>query len=266
MGAQITIVKDAVPNASRNFAFKGTLGEFKLDDPTTDDGDQYTNRRTFNVLPGVFTIDENLSDGWTLNNIVCSPAAKATVDLANQNVTISVVSGDHVTCTFLNDAPTTGAITAIKYYDANCNGIYDPAVDHWLSDWTMTVYTLNMTPIAAGETDNAGQVSFPNLSAGDYVVCETPKAGWNNSQPSIFGYSAPGIDYPCYKVDVDAGDLTVVKFGNFDFSAVIAAAADVATEGVAHFDLLSDADQRLYEEKWSEFTLDHKIFMPLITQ
>jgi hypothetical protein len=266
MGAQITIVKDAVPNASRNFAFNGSLGEFKLDDPTTDDGDRYTHQRTFNVLPGVFTIHENLSDGWTLNTIVCSPAANATVDLANQTVTISVVSGDHVTCTFVNDAPTTGAITALKYYDANCNGIYDSAVDHWLAEWTMTVYTLNMTPIASGQTDNTGRVSFPSLSPGDYVVCETPKAGWTNSQPSIFGYRAPWLDHPCYKVEVDAGDLTIVKFGNFDFDAVLAASADVGTEGVAHFDLLSDLDQRLYEEGVNEFTLEYNSFLPLISQ
>ena len=259
-GGEITIIKNARPNSTRNFRFAGSFGEFFLDDPDTDDGDSYHGNRTFNVLPGEFTVQEKLSGGWTLSRIDCSVTGSAMVirQLASQQVVINVTGASRVICVFTNDAPTTGDVIAKKYYDANCNGFYDTG-DYWLANWKMTVYTAAHTPIASALTNQSGETTFPDLAPGDYVVCEEQQAGWTNSQPSIFGYNAPDIGQPCYKFDLDAGDVAKVKFGNFNHPAVLSASVATAQEGVVKYSRLQEST-----EQEAEMRLLQQIFLPIM--
>lgn len=255
IGGEITIIKDSRPNSTRNFRFVGSFGTFYLDDPATDDGDLYRGTRTFNVLPGEFTVQEKLSDGWTLSRIDCSVVGSATVSrqLASQQVVVKVTGASRVICVFTNDAPTTSDVIAKKYYDANCNGFYDTS-DYWLADWKMTVYTAAHIPVASALTNQSGIATFPGLAPGDYVVCEEQQAGWTNSQPSVFGYNAPDIGQPCYKVSLDAGDVAWIKFGNFNHPAVLSASAATAKEGVIKYSRLED----------EETTTQQQIFLPIM--
>ncbi len=103
----ITLIKDAQPNAPRNFRFSGGLGVFVLDDANPDDGDAYVGSKSFTVSPGSYIVTESAATGWPLTSIACNPAASATVNLANRRVTINAGAGASVTCTFINSRTAT---------------------------------------------------------------------------------------------------------------------------------------------------------------
>lgn len=103
--AQITLKKDAQPDTGTNFEFYGAWGtHFALDDITPDDNDIYPNSLHFYALPGSYNFSEVSQAGWVLTSITCDQPGKGTVDMPNNSVTIAVVAGDNVTCTFTNVA------------------------------------------------------------------------------------------------------------------------------------------------------------------
>jgi hypothetical protein len=97
----ITIIKDAVPNSSQDFAFTTTgagLSAFSLDD---DSDPAVSNQRTYSGLAaGTYTIVESSTTGWTLTALTCSSGGVA--NLAMRTATVTLAAGAHVTCTFTN--------------------------------------------------------------------------------------------------------------------------------------------------------------------
>ncbi|MFN8446955.1 MAG: hypothetical protein U0175_39540 [Caldilineaceae bacterium] len=109
--AKITFVKDAQPNTIDDFEFYGAWGlHFALDDPDSDDGDIYPKSLTIYVppseLPGSYDFSEVGKSGWYLASIDCDQPGKVTLDMSQNKVSISVVAGDDITCTFVNVAGT----------------------------------------------------------------------------------------------------------------------------------------------------------------
>ena len=107
---KITIVKDAQPNDCKDFNFSGTLGSFVLD----DDGDATEciidpiNRdqsKTFENLAvnTSYTVNETVPNFWNLNSpIVCTGVDASQITQVANGITISLLPGNEVTCTFVN--------------------------------------------------------------------------------------------------------------------------------------------------------------------
>lgn len=101
----ITIIQDSVADAPQDFTYTGCAGvqcgPFVLDD---DSDPTLSNTGTAEgLLPGTYTVTQAPTAGWVLDDINCDTLEQ--VDLANGRVTITLVAGEDVTCTFLNRSP-----------------------------------------------------------------------------------------------------------------------------------------------------------------
>jgi len=138
-------------------------------------------------------VDVDLVTSGTITNSVSVTSDIADPDSANNAVT------EDTTVLQL-----TGAITTHKFHDLNGNGILD-AGEPGLSGWEIRLYTgSDCVPPALtnGFTDASGNVTFSNLTPGDYSVSEMLQAGWQNTADL------------CQDVTLAAGGSEVVKFGN----------------------------------------------------
>ena len=87
----ITIVKEASLESTQSFQFTSTtdMESFSL----IDDGSA-KNRLTIYVEPGLYQVDELLSEGWALEKAIC--------DNGDPVDAITVGAGETVECTFYN--------------------------------------------------------------------------------------------------------------------------------------------------------------------
>jgi len=218
--ASLTIVKAALPNDAQDFAFyafglnSGSIMPFLLDDDTGAVGENtlLSNSKTFNLLPGSFSVTENFDNpvpvtGWDLTGIICTSSAGTTVgtvDLVNRAFTVDLAAGDNVTCTFTNTKETTatGSICGIKFNDINGNGVQD-AGELGIPNWQIS---LGLPTMPGVTTDAKGAYCFHNLPAGTYTVSETVQAPWQQTFPP-----APGS----HRVTLAAGETILGQnFGN----------------------------------------------------
>jgi protocatechuate 3,4-dioxygenase beta subunit len=108
------------------------------------------------LLPGNYTVTENLKAGWT----PVTPASR----------TITLAPGEHrVLEPFINAAVI--GLTIIKFNDANKNGIYDKN-ESGLSGWTFTVEGPNGFSAKTDPTNTDGITILKGLVPGSYVVKE----------------------------------------------------------------------------------------------
>jgi len=222
--ATITIALDARPNLPTDLGFGGNLGGFLLDDPDVDDGDAYTNTRTFNVVPGVYTVRRNNPTGWFTTNIDCVPTSGAATNVPQRSATLTVANGDAVTCTFTVDRAV--QITARAFNDIvrnNANLGQRNAADPWLDNWSMSVSTSPTATVASGQTAAttiAGlyQINFPSLRPGDYTVCTVlPDGSWTPTTPTALD---PNFGKYCKAVTLTPGQIATVLFGAYQGSVV----------------------------------------------
>lgn len=111
----IAIVEDsAVADAPQDFSFTGCLGtgcsQWSMDDdrdPALPDHVVGTG-----LAPGTYTITQAAVPGWDLTALTCDTGES--VSLADRRATITLTAGEHVTCTFRNDAAT---VTVIQEVD-----------------------------------------------------------------------------------------------------------------------------------------------------
>ncbi len=205
----ITIVEDTQPDSPTNFKFTGSFGGFILDNPAVDDGDTYSNSKTFNVQPGTYTFRQTKSAGWLTTDIICNPLGDTRADLSLNNVQVTVGGGDNVTCTFVNQRP--GRLSAKVYNDLNFD-LRRNAGEPWLANWDVQLYVYSPSETPASQWTNAtGQALFSNLKPGNYTVCEVLQTGWDNLSPRGLD---PIFGQPCYSVEVKPGLTTQVQFGN----------------------------------------------------
>jgi hypothetical protein len=220
----ITITIDAQPNSRQNFFFAGDLGFFRLDDITPEDGDPFSLSRTFEVEPGVYTVREHVPGNFLLTDIHCDPATGGTVDLANNQVTITVTGNSDITCTFTNQRKS--IVRALKYKDQNGNArrnFGEPP----LAGWRMLLYDAQGTliPTENDRTNVLGKEGYSGLRPGNYTICEALRAGWFNTQPGLID---PTYQQPCYRLTVGPGQIAQVYFGNVNHPLASAAQSDVA--------------------------------------
>ncbi len=233
----ITIVQDAQPASNTNFRFGGNLGTFRLDDPETDDGDSFTDSQTFTVDDRSYVIRQQVFMNWSLAEINCSPSSNAVVDLSKNKVTIDVVEGEDVTCTFVNQRR--GEIHARKFNDLNADGGYSNN-EPWMEGWTMELYDKQQLgyPSVTQETAANGRADFFKVAAGDYAVCEVEQSGWTHTRPSTLDSQ---FGQPCYNVTLQSGQALWMRFGNSQTQPLRGATMSDLNEVVVT--LLPDTDE-----------------------
>lgn len=108
----ITVVQDTVPGAPQDFRFTGCLGsgcsQFSLDDDGSADATLPDRVSGSAMSPGTYTITQAAVPGWDLAELTCDTGEH--VDLAARRATITLTSGENVTCRF---TARSGAITLV---------------------------------------------------------------------------------------------------------------------------------------------------------
>ena len=151
------------------------------------------------LSPGDYTVCETLKDGWGNTE----PAGDTPC------YTITLEANEQVRLHFGNYEvdPPLAYIRAGKYYDYNHNGQCDDP-NCPLNDWEICLdgdckITRDICMLCGGCTN------YWEVEPGTYTLCETPKAGWVNSDP--------GVHPPCKGVTtVTAGEFLCVPFGNWE--------------------------------------------------
>lgn len=259
--ATITMLKDAQPNSVQDFTFYGAYGKFKLDDAVPDDVDGVPNSITYDaVLPGIHNFTEATFPSWYLAAIECTPKEKASVDLPNRRLTLSVLPGDNITCTWVNQRRIT--LQASKFNDLNGDSLFTPA-EPYLPGWEMVLYTGQNLRLLGKVTDDNGSVVFNNRIPGTYTVCETPKAGWTNTLP---GQIDPMIGIPCYNFTLQPGQNASVLFGNTQGAVVRPLEEIDPNSGVTVGDLSDINEPESEEESEEESVVNPKVFLPMISR
>jgi hypothetical protein len=146
------------------FQFNGDFGSFPLD--TT--GGNPDSASFTNLLPGTYMVSEVVPSNWTLSDISCSGATNSTITIGGAggftpgdlSVTIDLVDGESIFCTFVNDAD--GSITVSK--------TTDPSGSAQSFDFTGAI-TASLT-----DGQSSSTIMVP---AGNYDVTESAVAGWD---------------------------------------------------------------------------------------
>lgn len=179
--ASLNIVKNVVTSndtdRAQDFNFTTTgngLAGFALDDdsdPVLPDSKVFTQ-----LVPGNFSVTEQATTGWDMSNLSCDDAE--TTDVNESSVTIALVAGANVTCTFTNTERAKVIVT--KYNDLNRNGQFDPneptLPESTLPSWTISLDAQQQVTGADGTT------TFNNVKPNQiYSVGEVQQTGWHLS-------------------------------------------------------------------------------------
>jgi hypothetical protein len=197
----ITIALSTQPQSSSPFSFSSTLGKFTL-------GGSNPASMTFEVPAGTWSIKEALPTPWLMSNIVCNAGAGVSVNLNQNSLQIALTDGASYTCTFVDELP--GQINASAFNDLNGDGqrqLNEP----YLRGWTMQLYLNPTVPVASGVVSYNGSISFSNLQANVYTLCEVLPAGWHSTNSPAIN---PMYGKPCITVNLNPGQTLAASFGN----------------------------------------------------
>lgn len=254
--AQLTIVLNAIPDAPAgqdqlDHEFRGSLGEFKLEDPGRN---EYPNQQSFTVQPGSYTVHKAEPSHYRVTAINCTPGADAVVDLSQASVTVSVAANDAITCTFVSQKPVN--IRTRVFADENGNQLRDSG-ETYQPGWSISVTNLTDSAAITKSTSRRGRATFAQLAPAAYHVCATVPNGWLNT--------LPGGD-SCYTLTLIAGQTAEVLFGNQPNTAAAASSSRSATSGVWIHTLWADlsTDDEAADPTLVEFNGARLLFMPLV--
>lgn len=183
--AQITIIKDLMPNGTQDFTFSG-IGPnfnttFKLDDDSGVSGSDnvYSNSQSWMLPAGIYNFNEHGSGpNWGLTGIDCLPASAAVIYFNSRTAKITLNAGQPVTCTFRNKPLVPPCVM-----QATVN-IYNP----------MTPFSPQTVTICRG-----GTVKFVNVSSG---IAHT------------INPTTPPLSFPPVSVGVNPASGTTAPFPN----------------------------------------------------
>ena len=261
--ASLTIVKKASPADGTDFHFKERgpglhLTEFILDDEAHQPNDGVDQKITFNdLIPGSYTVSEQLPSGWVLDRVVCDGGHFGIVDKEGTTVKGDLRAGEKVICTFSNvtKEPETGTITIIK--DAQPNDAQDFV---FKTDW-IGLFSLDDD----NTNDLSNQQTF-TLKPGTYMITEELANGWSLDGIVCVGAkvgSIPrgvrfdivaGVNITCTFTNLkEQGSITIIKDANpddeqdFDFTG---------GDEIGPFSLDDDGDNGNDLSNQQTFTLD----------
>ena len=136
--------------------------------------DAYGNYSFSNLLPGNYTIIEEMKEGWTQT---FPPQNFYYVPLNTGQNVLNVNFGNHLVVN--------GSISGMKWNDLNGNGQKDVG-DVGIADWKIMLYG---TSIDSEFTDDDGNYTFNDVPAGNYTVMEDQQNGWTQTFPPQNFYS-----------------------------------------------------------------------------
>ena len=192
------VTKQTLPDGDKqSFSFEA---DYDQDGFSLSDGQSNSSG---NLLPGTYSVSENLLEGWDLISTTC--------DGENEPDIINLKAGETVNCTFNNTQR--GSISGVKY-EVNADDTAGTEGNE-LEGWTIVIYNDNDDEdtdldnlVTTKDTDSNGAYNFGNLVPDTYLVCETLKDNWTQ----IFPDGKPG----CYTIELGAGEnATGNDFGNF---------------------------------------------------
>ena len=206
----ITIHKNAVPNADDDFAFTASpeLGasSFSLDDDGNESNALPSSRSFQGRFNGTINVTEQPASGWDLTDITCTTggAPDPTIDgLPSPSVSIDVLPGETVDCTFTNTAQ--GRIRVFE--------VVSPTGDPQSFDFLLSGGTVSDAfSLQGGSTHDSG-----SLHAGTYSVAQSPagpewdlaSATCDDGSPVGAVSVAPGETVNCTFVNVKRGQILV---------------------------------------------------------
>ncbi|HOV34724.1 MAG TPA: SdrD B-like domain-containing protein, partial [Candidatus Dojkabacteria bacterium] len=166
----LTIVKKALPASTDSFSFalmsgSTTINSFNL----ADNSDTTDASETFSLLPGNYSVSEGNYSNWGKTTSSCTNG--------NSVSSITLNSGDSVTCTFTNTKY--GSISGYKINDADGNS--GTTTDQsYVSGWNIELWDSSAERNKLNETVTStdGKYTFTNILPGTYRVKEVLKAGW----------------------------------------------------------------------------------------
>lgn len=254
----ITIIKDAQPNSSQDFAYYGPFGKFFLDDVMPDDGDAIPISKTYTVDPGTYNFAESVLQSWYLADIQCVGTGQSTNDMARHSVRIVVALGDVMTCAFVSQRRVN--LQAIKFNDLNSDSVRQ-VNEPLLSPWEFRFYKSDGLLINHKVTDANGSAVQSNLIPGSYKICETPKVGWTNTLP---GQIDPLLGFPCYSLTLEPGQNASLLFGNTEGTVTHAGEEFNPLSGIV-ISKLPDINESESEEP-VENDSGQQIYLPMVSR
>ncbi len=165
-----------------------------------------------NLLPGTYSICEELQSEWSNTTSLCQTVVLTPGDIDHfidfGNVKYSSISGS-------------------KYEDINASGSRDTVGDTLntepgLQGWTIQLKSGDGSQILDSVvTDSKGDYEFLNLIARNYQICEVMQTGWINTTPL------------CYSINLSAGENKLIDFGNIQYGSI---------SGMKYIDVLGDGN------------------------
>ncbi|NDJ86716.1 MAG: hypothetical protein GYB66_12585 [Chloroflexi bacterium] len=202
----IAFILSTTPQDGTDFLFTGDLGTFTLDDAVPDDGDTYSASHTVTAAPGEYFVTNEIPFGWQLTDFVCESDIQGGSAVtsgtgaefgAGAVVMVDLDANETITCRFIGERLPQEQFTVVKYHDLNQDGARSPD-EPGLPGWEFSVVDDVAGTVASGSTDTEGRIVF-HIPFGQYSVCETPQAGWENTDP--------GDGTHCKRIDVPEGGL-----------------------------------------------------------
>jgi len=216
----ISIIKDAVGGDgafSFNHTVPGDASPFVIDTVFSD-----THVLSTALLPGTYNVSEVVPEGWDLTGIACSGATDSSITIGGANgfdpgdtaVTIDLLSGEDIACTFTNSKH--ASLTLVKTVTTDHGGT---AV---ATDWTLN---------AAGPTPLSGVSGAPEVTdvivqPGDYILSETngpadyTAGSWSCSAGTLVDAT----------VTIAAGDVATCTINNDDDPASLTLVKTVSND------------------------------------
>ena len=192
----VVVVKDAQPDAPRDFAFTAGGGlsptSFLLDD---DSDGTLSNTRTFaDVTPGAgYSLAENVPADWTQASATCSDGSPVS--------NIDVGAGETVTCTFTNEKR--GAIVVVEDSQPN-----DAQNFSFTAGGGLSPASFSLDDDSDGTLSNTHTYTNVVVGSGYSISQGSPPSGWDMSSATCDDGS------PVSNISVSGGETVTCTFVN----------------------------------------------------
>ncbi|MCW3974738.1 MAG: hypothetical protein NWE86_00650, partial [Candidatus Bathyarchaeota archaeon] len=211
---RITVIKDSIPNDPQDFTFDGNITDstFTLDDDGGSDAN-YLNYSNFDVNPGVYNVTEIVPSDWILSDIsIQDPSGDSWKSVYGKNATLLVGLGEWINVTFVNTK--LGKITVIKNTEPDNDQDFSYSTTGGLSPSSFT-----LDDDGDNANTNSNNITYSNLTPGEYNITETVPADWSLVDISIDDHtfdSAFSLADNKSSLNVGPGEWINVTFTNVE--------------------------------------------------
>jgi hypothetical protein len=205
----ITVAKSTI-GGDGSFPFSSPeLGGFQLDTVANSAETAFSD-----LLPGDYMIGEIVPAGWGLTDIQCTGETNTTYNFTNPSVTVSLLDGEDIRCTFTNTNHT--SLTLVKTVTTDHGGT---AV---ATDWTLNA--AGPTPLSG--VSGAADVTDVIVQPGDYILSESngpadyTAGSWSCTAGALVDAT----------VTIAAGDVAICTINNDDDPAILTLVKTVSND------------------------------------